>query len=481
MQYQAPDVYIEDSKSGSQSISQASASVGAMIGATRSGEIGVPTLVTSWTDFINKFANGLDTPFISTSYLPYAVYGFFANGGKQLYINRVAHSTAKKASKEGTNLTVTAISEGTWGNDITLKIVKSADWVSESNEEFDVEVSIGSSVSTLVKGVFTDTIADAILNDSKAKNWLENVVVNIEPTVALTEETITLDGGVDGVSDLTDSDYVNALTNLDEVIEEIVMVAIPGVTTTTVRDGLLSYCDNNKVFPIITAPVGSSVSEVKALRKSISSQYGAMPYPWGILTDPLTNKDKVVPPEGHYMGVCARIITNRGVHKAPAGTEATLRGFNSMEISLSKADCEILNPVGVICLLTRRNYGLVVWGVRGLNSSDTTMRYVSDHFLNINIRKSLYEGTQFAVFEPNDESLWIGVKSTCKAFLETLRAKGAFKGKGEGDAYYVVCDSSNNTEATIKEGILNIEIGYAPVKPSEFVVIKLAHSIESAE
>ena len=481
MPYQAPDVYIEDVKSGSQSISQLSASIGAMIGATRSGVVGVPTLVTSWTDFVNKFANGLDTPFISTSYLPYAVYGFFKNGGKQVYITRVAHSTKAKATKEGTNLTVTAKNEGSWGNDLKVKIVKNEDWVTDTNEEFDVTVELGSSASTTIKSVFTDTIVDAILNDSKAKQWIGSVSLNIETSVALTEETITLEGGVDGISDLVDTDYVDALSSFDQVIEEITMVAIPGVTTPAVRDGLLSYCDNNKVFPIITAPMGSTIEEAKLLRKSTSAIYGAMPYPWGIMTDPLTNKEKTVPPEGHYMGVCARIIESRGVFKAPAGTEATLRGFISMEISLSKSDCEILNPVGVVCLLTRRNYGLVVWGARGLNSSDSTMRYVSDHFLNINIRKSLYEGTQFAVFEPNEPNLWIGVKSACKAFLENLLAQGAFKGNGEGDAYYVVCDESNNTDATINEGYLNIEIGYAPVKPSEFVVIKLAHSIESAD
>lgn len=151
-----------------------------------------------------------------------------------------------------------------------------------------------------------------------------------------------------------------------------------------------------------------------------------------------------------------------------------------MEFNLTKADCAELNPVGVICLLTRRNYGLVVWGVRGLNSADSKMRYVSDHFLNINIRKSLYEGTQFAVFEPNNESLWIGVKSQCKAFLENLRQQGALKGEGEGDAYYVICDSTNNTQDTIDAGYLYIDVGYAPVKPTEFVVVRLAHSMESA-
>ena len=478
--YQAPDVYIEDVKSGSQSISQVSSSVGAMLGATRGGEVGVPTLVTSWTDFVNQFANGLDTPFISTSFLSYAVYGFFANGGRQLYVTRVAHETAKKATKKGTNLTITAKTEGTWGNDLKVTITKNEDYVETTNEEFDVTVEIGSSASTKIRSVKIDTIVDAIMTDSITKNWISDVTVN-EDVTSLTEETIALTDGADGISDLTDTDYVDALSNLDLIVDEVTMVAIPGITTPAVRDGILSYCDNNKLFPIITAPKGSTRDEAKVLRKSISAQYGAMPFPWGNLTDPLTNKEKTIPPEGHYMGVCARIIEDRGVFKAPAGTEATLRGFNSMELALSKTDCEILNPVGVVCLLTRRNYGLVVWGARGLNSSDTTMRYVSDHFLNINIRKSLYEGTQFAVFEPNNKSLWIGVSSTCKAFLESLRKKGAFKGEGEGTAYYVKCDSSNNTDSSINQGILNIEVGYAPVKPSEFVVIKLAHSMESAE
>lgn len=477
MVYSAPDVYIEDVKPQSQSISQADSSVGAMIGVANSGELNKPTLITSWTDFINKFANGLDSPFLATGYLPYAVYGFFVNGGSKLYVTRVAHETAKKAKKVGTNLTVEASTEGAWGNALKVDIKKSSDWVTGTNEEFDVTITLNSN-TVKIAGVFKDTIVDAILNDSTAKAWFGDVT--LAEVESLTEETIELADGEDGVSDLVDSDYVTALSLFDSVADEITMVSIPGVTTPTVRDGVLAYCDNNKLFPVITAPKGSTRDEVKTLRKATSATYGAMIYPWGNLVDPLTNKDKLVPPEGAYMGVASRIIQSRGVGKAPAGTEAVLRGFTSMEFNLTKADCAELNPVGVICLLTRRNYGLVVWGVRGLNSADSKMRYVSDHFLNINIRKSLYEGTQFAVFEPNNESLWIGVKSQCKAFLENLRQQGALKGEGEGDAYYVICDSTNNTQDTIDAGYLYIDVGYAPVKPTEFVVVRLAHSMESA-
>lgn len=178
------------------------------------------------------------------------------------------------------------------------------------------------------------------------------------------------------------------------------------------------------------------------------------------------------------MGVYARTIESRGIHKAPAGVDAVVRGFVEMEYQLTPAQISTLNPIGVVCVTSRPNAGIVLWGARSLNSKDSTMRYVTDGLLNLNIKKSLYDGTQFAVFEPNDESLWSRVQATCKAFLETLRTSGALKGTAD-EAYYVTVDDTNNTDATIAEGQLNIEIGYAPVKPAEFVIIKLAHSIEA--
>lgn len=477
--YTSPDVYIETVQSGSQTISSKSSSIGAMIGATRSGALNKAQLVTSWTDFVSKFANGLESPFLATSYLPYAVYGFFANGGSMLYVGRVASKTAAKATKTGTNLKVTAISEGTWGNDILVSIKKSTDFVEETNLEYDVTVSLGSSESVKIEGVFFDTIADAILSNEKAKKWLSDV--EVVASSELSEEDITLAGGADGVSDLTDTDYANGLSMLDEYLDDITLVAIPGVETVATRDAVMTYCANNKIFPIVSMPVASTDDEIRTYRKNHSCDYGALVIPWGNVTDALTNKEKLVPPEGHYMGVCSRIIESRGAHKAPAGTEAVVRGFNSLERNITKEINGILNPLGVICIMTRPNYGLCVWGARGLNSSDSKMRYVSDHILNIKIRKELYAGTMFAEFEPNDETLQKRVYTACKNYLEKLRKDGALKGTGEGTAWYCICDSTNNTDDTIAEGYLYVDIGYAPVKPTEFVVIRLAHSIDSAE
>ena len=151
-----------------------------------------------------------------------------------------------------------------------------------------------------------------------------------------------------------------------------------------------------------------------------------------------------------------------------------------MEYQLTPSQISSLNPLGVICVTSKPNAGIVVWGARSLNSSDTTMRYVTDGMLNLHIKKSLKDGTQFAVFEPNDETLWARVQATCKSFLENLRASGALKGDKE-QAYYVTVDSTNNTDDTVANGELHIEVGYAPVKPAEFVVIRLAHSIATAE
>lgn len=475
--YRAPGVYVQDVVSGTQSMSQASSSIGILIGKTRSGVVGVAQKVSSWTEFISKYANGLDTPFMENSYLPYAVHGFFTNGGKELYIGSIKKDDAKEATVTSTKnkITATASTKGVWGNDVKVSITVNEEYEEATDKAFDVTISVGTSESVTIKEVTVETICDAVMSNNKAKQWLSDFTID-NTTTALTEEEVILAGGTDG-ADLTDADYTDALSMID-VLDDVTMVAIVGQTSQTVNSAIVAYCDNNSLFPIIDVPMATDVAGAKAYRKDISGNTGALCYPWGKMNDPLTNTLKTVPTCGHVMGVYARIIETRGVHKAPAGVEATVRGFVEMERQLTPSDINTLNPIGVICITPRPNAGIVIWGARSLNSKDTTMRYVTDGLLNINIKKSLYNGTQFAVFEPNNESLWSKVDTTCRTFLESLRRSGALKGS-ESEAYYITVNSTNNTESTIAEGELNIEIGYAPVKPAEFVVIKLAHSIVS--
>ena len=270
-----------------------------------------------------------------------------------------------------------------------MSIAKNADY-SEDNKAFDVTISVGTSDSVTISDVTLGTIAEAVMSNSKAKQWLS--VFSIGSSISeLAEETFTLAGGTDG-SELSDADYSDALSALD-ILDDLTMVAIPGQTSKVVNDALLAYCDNNGLFPIIDMPIGSTTEETKAYRKSISAWTGALPHPWGRMNDPLTNTLKTVPTAGHVMGVYARTIENRGIHKAPAGVDAVVRGFVEMEYQLTPTQLSTLNPIGVICITSRPNAGIVLWGARSLNSKDTTMRYVTDGLLNLNIKKSLYDGT----------------------------------------------------------------------------------------
>lgn len=475
--YKAPGVYVEDITGGSQNIEQVSSSVGLMIGYTKSGLINQAQKITSWTEFISKYANGLDTPFDENSYLAYSVYGFFNNGGSELYVGSIKNAKAKKATITSTTnkITATASSEGVWGNKLKVALTKtnSTETPITESTEFDVTVTLGNE-SVTVSGVTVANFGD-LINNLRIKNWLSVLSLD-KSTVKLAEETSTLTGGTDGDA-LTDDDYVNALTMAD-FLDDVTMVAIPGQTNNKVMTGLISYCEENNLFPILDAPMGSSVEEVRAYVKPVSAWTGSLVYPWGKINDPLTGNLKLVPTAGYAMGVYARTFESEGIHKAPAGVDAVINGFVELETRLKASDVGTLNSNGVVCVCARPNVGIVLWGARSLNKSDTTMRYITDGIMNLTIKKSIYEGTQFAVFEANDETLWKKVESSCKAFLENLRLNGSLKGTQE-EAYYVTVDASNNTEETIADGQLNIEIGYAPVKPAEFVIIKLAHSINT--
>lgn len=474
MDYNAPGVYIEDISSGSQNISQVSSSVGALIGVTQNGVEGVAQKISTWSEYVSKYAKGLDTPYTENSYLPYAVNGFFANGGKELYVCSVKKKNAKKSTKisEINKITATAISSGIWGNTISISIKKNSDF-SEDYKSFDIYINVGVNDTIVIRDNTVSRFNEIILNNKGISNYLSEFSISAD-TTELSEETFILENGSNG-DELEDSDYINALNMLDN-LDDLTFVAIPGQTSQVVNDALLSYCDEHGLFPFLNMPIGSSVDETKAYRKSISAWTGALVHPWGRMNDPLTNKLKTVPNVGHVMGVYARSISNRGIHKAPAGVTAVVRGFVEMEFPITPTELATLNPIGVICIVSKPDCGIVLWGARSLNSIDTKLRYVTDGLLNLSIKKSLYKGTQFAVFEPNDSVLWSRVRSSCKDYLETLRTSGALKGTSK-NAYYVIVDETNNTESTISEGYLYIDIGYAPVKPAEFIVIRLAHSI----
>lgn len=477
-EYLAPGVYIEDLP-GNPSILGVASSIGGMVGVTERGTIGKPTYLTSWDAFLREFAQGVASPFIANSDLAYAVYGFFQNGGTKLYVSRIASSTAAVAEADATNFNadddepvIEAKDEGAWGNALTL--------TSTVNEDITGAFDVAVLVSGEVMEFYT-----ALVNDPTEKNyWIDTInaqsylVKAVSGTLTFTSSPVTFSGGVDGIEDVTDQDYIDDFPNWD-VIQDVTLFAVPGQTSAAMNAAIMSYCENRKdLFAMLDAPVAATVESVRELRKTTSSKCAAMFYPWIRVSDPLSKAGKLrdCPVVGHAMGVYARVIAERGVWKAPAGTEANIRGALEVLTTLTKGDMDVLNPIGIICIYPKTNYGIVIWGARCI-TPDTSMLYVSDVLLDIYIKKSVESGTQSFVFEPNNSKTWSRVQTAVEGFLDTLWRDGGLYGTSAAEAYRVRCDEELNPEASRNQGRLICEVAYAPNKPSEFVIFRFSHTL----
>lgn len=475
-----PDVYVQEVSTGEKPLQASSTSTGALIGVTVRGEVGVPTLVTSWTDFVNKFARGCETPFLKNSDLPNAVYGFFQNGGSRCYIVRVASSSATKAVATLSNdLEIKAKDCGAWANDkLAVKVVTGV------GATFNVQVYVGSELVETIENVDNDENSSNYFVDviNESSNFI-GVSPSTEQTLIATPSKVVFSGGDDAFGSLSDTDFVGekGLYALD-LVKDVNLIAIPGKSSETVALALIGYADNrNDCFAIIDPPKGCDVNGIKTFREKIGGTNGAIYYPCGKVVDPIGRKSnslKVCPPSGHIMGLYARIDTNRGVYKAPAGEECTVVGFADLESVIPFGVVDVLNPIGVNCIISKPNSGIIVWGARSL-STDPSKRYVSDVRYDIMVRTTVYSGTQWAVFEPNNSELWERLNTSLTSFLDTQWRSGALRGATAEEAYYVKCDSELNDDSTIESGMVVAEIGYAKQKPAEFVVVKIVQKTNS--
>lgn len=472
-EYLSPGVYAESINKANTPIGAVSASTGGFVGIAVRGILNVPTLVTSWQNFLDTFAYGLESPFLANSDLAYSVYGFFQNGGTKCYIIRTASAKAAKASGKNGETTFNAKDEGTWGNKLKIAVVSNAD----TPANFDIKVK------------YNDDVVEQFVNVSNTvtdENYFIDVIENskfiscLTGTLTVTTADVAFTGGADGIEDIADKDYETAL-NLFDSVDDVNLICVPGQVSDSMTKAILSYADKRgNVFAIVDGAKSASVEEIKATRKGISCNNGALYYPWIKVSDPLSKTGKLrdCPTCGHIMGVYARTIQERGVWKAPAGTEAVIKGAVDVVKLLVKADCDTLNPVGVNVVMPRANYGIVVWGARSLNPK-TDMKYVSDVLLNVNIKESVKSNTQWAVFEPNNSILWTRVQTTVESFLDSLWREGGLVGSRASEAYFVKCDADLNSEDSVKAGKLVCEVGYAPTKPAEFVIFRISHSISN--
>jgi phage tail sheath protein FI len=258
------------------------------------------------------------------------------------------------------------------------------------------------------------------------------------------------------------------------------ILCLPGVSdSATLQDAAL-YCESRYAFLIVDPPRNLKPPEVEALVTGTAlpkSDHAAIYYPNLQIQDPVTNTLRTTAPSGTIAGIYARTDANRGVWKAPAGTETNLSSVQALEYSMTDGENGIINQVGANGIRQFRTYGIVSWGARTLRGADaigSQYKYVPVRRLALYIEQSLYEGTQWIVFEPNDEPLWAQIRLNVGSFMNTLFRAGAFQGASPRESYFVKCDGETTTQADIDRGIVNIIVGFAPLKPAEFVIIQIA-------
>jgi phage tail sheath protein FI len=278
----------------------------------------------------------------------------------------------------------------------------------------------------------------------------------------------------------TTADYAEALTTL-EGLTDVSIVAAPGATiagggtasVAPIHAALIAHVSRPGAYQIavLDPPPSCSISDIQALRGLVDSKNGALYYPWVTIANPQKPLSSInVPPSGFICGICARVDSKRGVWKAPANEP--LVGATGFERTLTTADTELLNPLGVNCLRAFPGKGNLVWGAR-TTSSGPEWKYVNLRRYFLYLEQSIDQGTQWVVFEPNGDLLWATVRRVISDFLHNEWRKGALMGSKPEEAYFVKCDRTTMTQNDLDNGRLICVIGIAAVKPAEFVIFRI--------
>ncbi len=353
---------------------------------------------------------------------------------------------------------------------------------SQSGVSISVGEQLQAGIDPIVNAVFAAARSVGLDDNSPASPGLRPALTDADP--------LRLLGGTDGTGPVTLGQYRGSVTirgrtglrAFDTV--RINMLALPGRNTPAFLSESMAYCDLHDIFLVADGPGSidgdfqTTASDVRQFVEGLParSNNAAMFYPWVQVTDPVgigRNPVRFVPPSGHMAGIFARTDIARGVWKAPAGIEATVSGAIDLQHDLENGDQDILNPIGLNCIRQFPNSGTVVWGSRTL-SSDPEWRYVSVRRLALFLKESIELGLQWAVFEPNDNELWDRIRLNIEAFMLGMFRQGAFQGETPEAGFRVKCDRETNPQELVDQGIVTALVGFAPVKPAEFVVIQIS-------
>jgi Bacteriophage tail sheath protein len=514
-----PGVYVEEIPSGVRTIAGVATSITAFIGKALRGPSDDVVTVTSYAEFERTFG-ALDRDFL----LGYAVRDFFLNGGSQGVIVRVYKTAAGQAARatfSANGLALEASAAGAWGMQVRARVDRK---VATDPNLIAVAQRLGLAPGDLFDLTVRDGntgVIESFLNLSTKESarrvdrvlTAESSLVRVAASMTLPTNTgPTAHGGIVTDPDVwTDSGKSTAATStpaevragdgaaldaaaykagtarLDKADLVNLVCIVPDTRGGDVPDEVyqdaLAYCARRRAMLLVDGK--AAWSSVSAARTGLGgmnlvgdiARNGALYFPRLRQADPnLDGQVETFVAGGMVAGVMARTDSQRGVWKAPAGIDAALTGVAGLQVEMTDAENGLLNPLGVNCLRSFPVFGRVVWGARTLRGADAAAdeyKYVPVRRTALFIEESLYRGLRWVVFEPNDEPLWAQIRLNVGAFMNNLFRQGAFQGKTPRDAYFVKCDSETTTQNDINLGIVNILVGFAPLKPAEFVIIKL--------
>lgn len=501
-----PGVYIEEVPSGVRTITGVATSITAFIGRALRGPVNKPTRIQSFGEYERIFG-GL---WIDST-LSYAIQHFFLNGGSDALVVRIVHSGDTDPTKDAANATVSiggldlkAENEGDWGNYLKVTIDHVTKKASDT-KLFNLTIEELEGTSTTDTTVASEIFRN-VSTDTSSQRYVKNVLENTSEWVrtgtsipALRPNTgeDMFTSGADG-DELKATDYEGSEADRTGIyaLEEadlFNLMCVPPFTrdtdvASTTWDEALQYCKDRRAVLIVDPPNPtngwSKPSQVVTDSQNgtglftLRDENAVLYYPRAKMADSLQeNRLEEFAPCGVMAGIIARTDAQRGVWKAPAGLDATLSGVRELAYKMTDGENGTLNPIGVNCLRTFPVIGNVVWGARTLDGADllaSEWKYLPVRRLALFLEESLYRGTQWVVFEPNDEPLWAQIRLNVGAFMHNLFRQGAFQGTSPKEAYFVKCDKETTTQTDRNLGIVNILVGFAPLKPAEFVIIKIS-------
>jgi phage tail sheath protein FI len=495
-----PGVYIEERSSNVRTIVGVATSITAFVGAAPRGPTDTPVQIASFGDYVRRFG-GL----ARSSPMSYAVSQYFLNGGGDAIIVRVhlngAAAQVPLPAGAGETLTLEADSVGDWGERLSVTVTESDPvafpgafnlTITESDPDDPTQIVASETFLNLTTGIGDKRYVGTILDQ---ESLLVSQVGTPPSTRPLAVAPTALAGGDDG-DPITDAEISapglqapkQGLYALDKA-DLFNLLVIPPLqfdtdVGTATLDAACAYAGSRRAVLLVDSPdawstagdpTAAAVAGLDALMTKRDN--GAIYFPRIMAPDPLQeNRLARFAPTGAVAGVIARTDANRGVWKTPAGIEATLVGVPQLAVKLNDAENGRLNPLGIDCLRSLPVIGNVVFGGRTLRGADALAdqwKYLSVRRMAYFIEETLYRNTKWVVFEPNDEPLWSQIRLNIGAFMQGLFQQGAFQGKTPSQAYLVKCDRETTTQNDINRGVVNIIVGFAPLKPAEFVVVQI--------